>query len=130
MEFHDPQQELFTELLIRIKEKGYDVYDTFLPPKDTPYPFVYLADSQQTDDPNKSSIFGNVYQTIHVWHNNPRQRGTVSGMLLDIKMICRKLEHSPNFAWYVRNIEQRILPDNTTKQPLLHGILDVEFKFS
>lgn len=126
----DPQQELFTELLLKLKEMGYDVYDTFLPPEDTPYPFIYLADSQQTDDPNKTAVFGNVYQTIHVWHNNPRQRGTVSQMLLDVKKVCYKLEHTGNFAWMVQNINQRILPDNTTKTPLLHGLLEVEFKFS
>lgn len=130
MPFHDPQQELFTELLIRIRNKGYDVYDTFLPPEGTLYPFVYLADSQQTDDANKSAVLGTVHQTIHVWHNNPRQRGTVSGMLLDIKTVCRQLEHSRNFAWHVRNMEQRILPDTTTKQPLLHGVLEIEFRFS
>lgn len=126
----DPQQELFTVLLLRLKEKGYDVYDTFLPPEGTPYPFIYLADSQQTDDSNKTAIFGNVYQTINVWHNNPRQRGTVSGILLDIKEICYRLEHTANFAWMVQNMNQRILPDNTTKTPLLHGLLEVEFKFS
>lgn len=126
----DPQQELFTELLLKLKEMGYDVYDTFLPPDDTPYPFIYLADSQQTDDANKTAVFGNVYQTIHVWHNNPRQRGTVSKMLLDIKKVCYKLEHTGNFAWMVQNINQRIFPDNTTKTPLLHGLLEVEFKFS
>lgn len=126
----DPQQELFSELLLKMKELGYDVYDTFLPPKGTPYPFIYLADSQQTDTPNKTAVFGNVSQTIHIWHNNPRQRGTVSKMLLDIKKICYKLEHTENFAWMVRNVNQRILPDNTTKTPLLHGLLEVEFKFS
>lgn len=126
----DPQQELFTELLLQLKEKGYDVYDTFLPPEGTPYPFIYLADSQQTDDANKTAVFGNVYQTIHVWHNNPRQRGTVSGILLDIKEICYRLEHTANFTWMVQNMNQRILPDNTTKTPLLHGLMEVEFKFS
>lgn len=126
----DPQQELFSELLLKTKELGYDVYDTFLPPKGTPYPFIYLAGSQQTDTPNKTAVFGNVSQTIHIWHNNPRQRGTVSKMLLDIKKICYKLEHTENFAWMVRDVNQRILPDNTTKTPLLHGLLEVEFKFS
>lgn len=77
----DPQQEFFTELFLWLKEKGYDVYDGFLPPEGAVYPFIYLADSQQTDDVNKMAVFGNVYQTIHVWHNNPMQRGTVSGML-------------------------------------------------
>ena len=126
----DPQQELFTELLTEIKKSGYGVYDGFLPPDGTPYPFVYLADSQQTDDANKTAVFGNVYQTIHVWHNNPRQRGTVSKMLLAIKSACRRLDHTENFAWNVRNVNQRILPDTTTKQPLLHGLLEIEFSFS
>lgn len=126
----DPQQELFTKLLTEIKALGYDVCDGFLPPDGAPYPFIYLADSQQTDDANKTAVFGNVYQTIHVWHNNPRQRGTVSKMLLAIKNTCRKLEHTDNFAWDVRNVNQRILPDKTTKQPLLHGLLEIEFSFS
>ena len=126
----DPQQELFSALLLQLKAKGYDVYDTFLPPKGTSYPFIYLADNQQTDDPNKTAVFGNVYQTIHIWHNNPRQRGAVSTMLLDIKKICYEMEHTRDFSWMVRNMSQRIIPDNTTKTPLLHGILEVEFKFS
>lgn len=126
----DPQQELFTELLLKLKKTEYDVYDTFLPPEETPYPFIYLADSYQTDRPNKAAVFGNVYQTIHVWHNNPKQRGTVSKMLLDIKKICYQLEHTANSAWMIRNVNQRILPDNTTKTPLLHGLLEVEFSFS
>nr|WP_300326562.1 hypothetical protein [uncultured Anaerostipes sp.] len=126
----DPQQELFTELLMQLKNIGYDVYDTFLPPEDTPYPFLYLADSQQIDNQNKTAVFGNVYQTIHVWHNNPKQRGTVSKMLLDVKKVCYQLEHTASFAWMIRNVDQRILPDNTTKTPLLHGLLEVEFSFS
>lgn len=40
----DPQQELFTALLLKLKEKyedtGIGVYDTFLPPDGTPYPFI------------------------------------------------------------------------------------------
>lgn len=126
----DPQQELFTELLLKIKDMEYDVYDTFLPPEGTPYPFIFIADSQQTDTKTKSAVMGNVCQTIHVWHNNPKQRGMVSQMLLDMKKVCYKLEHTENFAWMIRNVKQRILPDKTTKTPLLHGLLEVEFKFS
>lgn len=126
----DPQQELFTCLLSEIRKRGYDVYDGGLPPENAPYPFVYLADSQQTDRTNKNAVFGTVYQTIHVWGSTPRKRGTVSAMLLEIKGICRSLEHTPNFSWMIENINQRILADTTTKQPLLHGMLEVEFWFS
>ena len=126
----DAQQELFTALLSQLKESEYDVYDTFLQPKNTPYPFILLADSQQIDDQNKTAVFGDVYQTIHVWHSNPKQRGTVSKILLEIKQLCYELRSTANFAWDIRNVDQRILPDTTTAIPLLHGILDVQFKFS
>ena len=126
----DPQQELFSALLSELKKLGYDVYDGFLPPKNTPYPFIYLADSTQIDEENKTAVFGRVSQTIHVWHNSPKQRGTVSKILLDAKTMCRKLEKTDNFSWFVRDVNQRILSDDTTKQPLLHGILSVEFSFS
>ena len=126
----DPQQELFSALLSELKKLGYDVYDGFLPPKNTPYPFIYLADSTQIDEENKTAVFGRVSQTIHVWHNSPKQRGTVSKILLDAKIMCRKLEKTDNFSWFVRDVNQRILSDDTTKQQLLHGILSVEFSFS
>ena len=127
---HDPQQELFSQLKIDLEALGFDVYDGFLPPAGTPYPFIYLGDCRQSDDPNKSAIFGNVYQTIHVWHNDPKRRGTVSDMLLKIKRVCRNVGYTANFAWHVRNTDQRILEDHTTKTPLLHGVIEVEFKFN
>lgn len=54
----------------------------------------------------------------------------LSGILADIKKICRSIEHTAHYAWNMQRPTQRILPDNTTKQPLLMGILEVAFKFS
>ena len=105
----DPQQELF--------------------PDGTPYPFVYLGDSSMVDAPNKSAVFGTVTQTIHVWHDDPMERGTVSAMLLSIKSAARKLENTENFVWNMSGMNQRIIPDNTTGRPLLHGVIDLQFHF-
>lgn len=127
---NDPQQELFSEIKTDLEALGHKVFDGALPPDSTPYPFVYLGDCRQSDEDTKTQVIGSVYLTIHVWHNNARQRGTVSQMLLMIKNTCRNLVHTESFAWSVRKVEQRIIPDNTTKTPLLHGILEVEFKFS
>ena len=124
----DPQQELFTALLTQIKAKEYAVYDGFLPPEGTPYPFVYLAENRMKDSPNKSNILGTVYQTVHVWHSSPKKRGTVSEMLAEIKDICWHLHYTQTFAWNCWNVTQRILTDKSTKTPLLHGVLEVEFK--
>ena len=123
----DQQQELFSAVLMALKEKykdtGVGVYDTILPPKDTPYPFIYLADCSECDQATKNEIIGETNLTLKVWHDNIRQRGTVSGILADIKNICRSIEH-------MQRPTQRILPDNTTKQPLLMGVLVVGYKFS
>lgn len=126
----DAQQELFTALKLALEAKGFAVFDGFLPPENTPYPFVYLGDFRQTDTEHKNAVTGIVYPTIHVWHNNPRKRGTVSKMLLEIKTECRRLVKTSNFAWLVRNVTGRIIPDNTTKTPLLHGVIEAEFLFS
>lgn len=127
----DPQQELYAAILLSLKKLyGNDVYDGFLPPEGTPYPFVYIGDFRQSDKETKGAIIGTVYPIIHVWHNNPHQRGTVSSMMLQIKTELRKIEKTANFSWMIKNVEQRILPDNTTKTPLLHGVLELEIMFS
>lgn len=126
----DPQQELFTALKLALEAKGFAVYDGALPPENTAYPFVYLGDFWQTDREHKNAVTGIVRPTIHLWHNDPRKRGTVSKMLLEIKTECRKLVKTSNFAWMVRNINGRIIPDNTTKTPLLHGVVEAECLFS
>lgn len=126
----DAQQELFTAYKLGIEAKGYAVYDGVLPPEGTPYPFVYIGDFRQADKEHKNAVTGTVYPTIHVWHNNTRQRGTVSRMLADIKAVCRSITHTRNFAWVIRNVNSQIIPDNTTRTPLLHGIVELEGLFS
>lgn len=126
----DAQQELFTRLLTDLRSKGYDVYDGFLPSEDTPYPFIYLSDSRQTDRMTKTDLTGIVYQTIDVWGNSPKNRGTISNILQDIKRVCFGIDRTSNHVWHVSGVSQSILHDNTTNIPLIHGILQVDFSFS
>lgn len=126
----DPQQELFSRLKIRLEALGYAVYDGVLPSENTPYPFIYLGDSSQSDSETKSAIIGAVHQVIHVWHNNTRQRGTVSKMMLDIKKVLRAIGRTAHHSWSVSGISSRIIPDNTTATPLLHGVVEGDLKFT
>ncbi len=133
----DPQQELFTAYKLGLEAKGYAVYDGALPPEkseDNPegaeYPFIYLGDFRQSDQQLKNAVNGFVYPTIHIWHNNPRQRGTVSAMLLDVKRVIYQTAKTKGFSWLVQSVNERIIPDNTTKTPLLHGIVEAGLKFS
>jgi hypothetical protein len=128
----DPSQELFTAMrqrLIELFGEG-NVYDTFLPPEGTPYPFAYIAESWLDDEPNKGAVFGRVHQVVHFWHNNPKKRGTLTNMMLQTKQKAHALSKTDNFMWMHLSTRQRILTDNTTAQPLLHGVLELEFKFS
>ena len=129
----DPQQELFTRLLLDLKERfepmGYEVYDGVLPPEDTPYPFVYMGDFRQNDAETKTQVIGSVYPMIHVWHNDTMKRGTVSRMMLEIKKAFRNIDNTDN-SWLVCNVTSRIITDTSTKKPLLHGVVEAEFRFS
>ena len=127
---HDPQQELYTRLLLDLKATGYDVYDGTPPPKDTPYPFIYLGDFRQADTDTKTQTIGTVYPKIHVWHNRTDQRGTVSQMLLAVKTVCRKIERTDHFKWNCKNMVQNLFTDNSTNAPLLHGVIDIDFNFT
>lgn len=126
----DPQQELFTAYKLALEAMGYSVYDGCLPPEDTPYPFIYLGDFRQSDQILKNAVIGYVYPSISVWHNNTKQRGTVSQMLSDIKRVIYNVNKTKGYNWLVQSCETRIIPDNTTKTPLLHGIVDAGLKFS
>lgn len=127
----DAQQELFSTIKESIKKRGYDVYDCGLPPDKTPYPFVYLGDVQSSDDEFKSSeTAGTVNMTIHIWSNNPKKRGDLSDMISNIKKICRNIKETNSYSWFVNNLVSRIIPDNTTKEPLIHGVIEVSFRYS
>lgn len=126
----DPQQELFSALRTGLPKLGYGVYDGALPPDGTPYPFIYLSDSQQDDSYTKSQFMGQVNQTIKVWIDSPKKRGTLSKILSEIKSYIYGLHNTTNYAWFVSNLTQRILPDDTVKPPLMQGILEITFRFS
>lgn len=120
----DPQQAFFTRLRVEIEKKYRGrVYDGHLPPDGTPYPFIYLADSMSVDVPTKSGYIARITQTIRVYSNQADQRGDLSAMLYEIKAIARGIE-----PFHEVDITQQILPDNTTAEPLLCGIIQITVK--
>lgn len=131
----DSQQELFTALKVQLekalKSKGVNVYDTFLPSEGTPYPYVYIGNSQLVDDyGNKTMILGSITQVVDVWHNNHRKRGELSEIMMIVKNVARQINRTNNFAFQIKDINQRILPDTSTSEPLMHGVLELDFRIT
>ena len=126
----EPQQALFTAVRGKLLESYPDsVYDGQLPPDETPYPFIYLGEFDQYDRETKSVILGNIPVTIHVWHSDFAKRGTVSAMLAAVKTALRSATCT-DYSFMVRNVTTRIMEDNTTTTPLMHGIVEATVYFS
>lgn len=124
----DAQQELFIKIKEKIEKLGYDVYDDGLP-KNVPYPFIYLGETQSIFDTTKNGWNGTLYITVHVWDNTASKRGDVSNIILNIKSVVVDIKETSNFDWYPREIDQRILTDDTTSKSLLHGIITFGLEF-
>lgn len=121
------QQELFTYF-----KTALSAYDGYLPPQNTAYPFYYIADTRMQYGSSKSQDYGYITIIVHVWHDNPKQRGTVSDMMVNIMDVAGSLEETTNYKWsLIRNeTEQQILADNTTTPPLVHGWSSLRFSYS
>lgn len=121
------QQELFTYFKTQL-----NAYDGQLPPRGTTYPFYYIADTRQQYGSAKSHDYGYVTLIVHIWHNDEKQRGTVSEMMQNVMTKAGQLDETTNFKWsLIRNeTEQQILADNTTQPPLTHGWSSLRFSYS
>lgn len=129
----DTQQELYTAILVRLREifGSENVYDGGLPPEGTPYPFVYMGDVTDSDEyrikDNLETPWGRTDIRIHCWHNKVTERGTMSETVRRVKEVCREVASTENYVWQLRGLTSNILPDNTTKTPLLHGVVDATY---
>lgn len=121
----NPQQELFN-IVYNVSSEITDTYDYL--PGDVSYPFAFIGEQQTIDDANKSTVFGNVVQTIH-FYGLATKRFSLVDVMNKLKTACRKIDEIKNFQIEVVGIDEDIQPDNTTNTNLNHGILVIEFKF-
>lgn len=126
----EPQQAYFIAVRRELMKRYPGmVYDGEIPGPETEYPFIYLGEFNQNDRETKSVILGSIPVTVHVWHDRPDQRGTVSGLCMVVKSALRGAQHR-DYSFLTRNVTGRIVPDNTTPVPLVHGIVEAEVLFS
>lgn len=130
MDNENPLQQLYTALLVKLN-KAYPgmVYDGWMPPADTPYPFIFLGDvSENADLGKKITPFGRATIAVHAWHNDFRKRGDLSTLMMKIRMMARNIE-TEHYGWCLSGCEERYVKDTTTKDALLHGVLYISYKY-
>lgn len=123
-----PQQQIFDAVFLLSLELGYHTYD-FLPPSGAKYPFVYVGEQFNQDQQTKTSVYGRVQQTIHIYHD-ARNRRTVSDMMNAIQQKCRELKRTEHFHVTVKGINAQTRNETAGTEQLKHGIIEIDFQFN
>jgi len=122
-----PEQALFTKVKLIAMETDIDTYEYL--PNNVDYPFIFIG--EQFGDgirDNKDTRFITVSQSVHIYHDNHRQRGTISSIIYDLQKEIFKIKRVGGRKVEIVDDNLQILPDNTTNTPLLHGVLDITFR--
>lgn len=128
---HSPQQEIFTICRkMAIEVIGVNNTYDYPPPEAAEYPFIYIGEQFSQDKKNKSTVGGTVQQTFHLYHNNIKKRGTAEKFIVDLKSKLRGANKTPHFYINIKNLNSHTILDYSTKVPLLHIVVEVEFKFN
>lgn len=124
------QQELFSSVLLALKKQYKDkVFDGELPPERTPYPFIYVSDTEEVSDFRvKGAFFGQTTIHIHVWQDDLRKRGDLSTLMFEIFQIARTIQSTASYLWCLSEHSNEVIPDNSTGKTLIHGIVTLTYK--
>lgn len=123
-----PDQQIYDELFKISLELGYDTYN-YLPPEGIEYPFVFIGEQISTDFTNKTMVTGEVMQRIHVYGDKDKRR-QVTDMMNNLIYQIRKITHTDTFYISIKSLRKQILLDTSTNETLLHGLIEIDFKFN
>ena len=119
----------YTRIYLEIRKvldnlNGIDFYSS-RPKEEVKYPFIYLGEQfKQNNRIHKDGLNGNTQVTIHFYHNNLYERGTLAKMMGDVEKALIEV-----FDFNGENITGQIINENTTGVELLHGILEIEINY-
>lgn len=138
----DPGQIAFCRVRKIIEDMfgKFAIYDTVLPEVGTSYPFFYIGESFQNDELLKNSVVGTINLTVHYWTDKVGARGTAVEDMRKFKSALyesgntlenedENIQNDKTKVHFLR-ANSRILADNSTAVPLLHGVIELYFSFS
>lgn len=123
-----PEQTIFDTIFATCLNLGYRTFG-YLPPDKTQFPFVYIGEIFQQDRHTKSGLFGDVQVTVHVYHDYEERKETTT-MRDTIKRELYRITRAGDIYIRLKRGTGQIIIEKSTGQPLLHGILELEFTFN
>ena len=125
-----PFQEVYDLVFKTSQTLGYDTVQSLPDPddgQDLKRAFVHVGEQFGEDIYNKSAIFGELTQSIHVF-GPIENRLKVSSMM---DSLIRKLREQNSTAHYyirITQVKTQMIKDTSTAVTMWHGLLDVTFK--
>lgn len=124
-----PKHIIWLEIKAISERLGYDTYD-YLPGEEAAYPFVFIGEQfKQSNADSKESRENATQVTVHVYHDDPSQRGTLTSMMEQIEMRVWPLKNINGLPVDVEGTDDQVIPDNTTGADLMHGILEIDINY-
>lgn len=123
-----PSQELYDKIFEVSQSFKYDTYDV-LPTKEVAYPFVQIANTQQTTLNYKTVKGGLISQTIHVWGSR-WQHYDVAKIMERLNQLTDGVILTDHFRFIGRSNQSDFQIMNDTSVPdtvLVHGVLTLFF---
>lgn len=119
-----PEQELYNATRrIVVDLFGEERVHPQLPSEGTDYPFIVVGEEfGQKNRDSKESRARSRQLTIHVWHDNWRELGTVRRMIQQIDYYIKRLDT-------YNDSNEQVIPDESTDNRLVHGIYEIDFSY-
>lgn len=124
------QIELYSQIRQAAEKSGCQVFDGLMPPEHTPYPFVYLGEAMILEGSIKTGRVGQYSQTVHVWSDHFNRRGDLARLMEEIVQRCARIIRTDRYGTMLSSHSMRILADSSTKTPLLHGVIELNYSYS
>ncbi|WP_144781121.1 hypothetical protein [Macrococcoides caseolyticum] len=122
-----PRQLLYDTVFERLSMLGFIVYDK-LPMEEVPYPFIVIKNNlSEYNKRQKSNRSMALSLKIDTWHLSDN-RGEHDKTLTQIEQSLFSLVSIEGLPLVVRDLRTNEMTDTTTKDSLLHGIIDVTYQ--
>lgn len=122
-----PRQLLYDTIFERLSMLGFVVFDK-LPMEEVPYPFIVIKNNlSEYDKRQKSNRSMALSLKIDTWHLSDN-RGEHDKTLTQIEQSLFSLVSIEGLPLMVRDLRTNEMTDTTTKENLLHGIIDVTYQ--
>ena len=119
-----PEQEIRVRVRTLLGGLGYPIV-SFTPNESESFPMIHVGEQfKQNERTNIDKLNGSTQITIHIWHNDTRQEGTVMKITSQIERVI-----IDEFNINGEDISTHLLMDDSTGVYMLHGVMEINIKY-